>query len=209
MLYKLKPHRWKISRQLLAMSLIAFGKTAAQCKRFSQTELVRNSTSSISRFANLYWTRTSRMVDTYWTKLMMKSPQYVERSVTAIVSWSSTSMEWFQGWTHRRNWKKLALAFFKFALYATIFGFYLYSFIDFMGRLTLFSVSKSWNFGQIVAITVWFPPACEYVHLSIRESLLPSIRCAIPVPWLCCFEIEVLTGCFIRRWHEARLRSQT
>ena len=176
--YKLKPHRSKASAQLSTLFLIALGKIAAQYKRFSQTPLVRNSASSISRFAKIYWTRLSRMADTYWTKLMMKSPQYVEGSVSAILRWSSMSMEWLQGWIHRRNWKKLALAFFKFALYATIIGFYLYSFIDFMGRLTLFSVDKSWNFGQIVAITVWFPPACEYVHLSIREYLLSLIHCS-------------------------------
>lgn len=177
-MYKIKPHRWKASGQLLTIFSIALWKFAAQYKRFSQTQLVRNSASSISRSAKLCWTRLSRMADTYWTKSMMESPQYVEGSVSAIVRWSSTSIEWLQGWIHRRNWKKLALAFFKSALYTTIIGFYLYSFTDFMARLTLFSVDKSWNFGQIVAITVWFPPACEYVHLSIRESHLPSTQCS-------------------------------
>ncbi|KAL8936890.1 MAG: hypothetical protein Q9216_004692 [Gyalolechia sp. 2 TL-2023] len=28
--------------------------------------------------------------------------------------------------------------------------------------------SKTWNFGQIVAITVWAPPVCEFIHLEIR-----------------------------------------
>lgn len=30
--------------------------------------------------------------------------------------------------------------------------------------------TKNWNFGQIVAITVWAVPVFEYLHLSIRES---------------------------------------
>lgn len=174
-IYKLKPHRWKASGQLLALSLIGLGKTAAQCKSFSQTELARNFASLVSRFANIYWTKLSRMADTYWTKLMMKSPHYVEGSISATLRWSSTGIEWLQGWLRRQDWKKSTLAFFKFALYGTITVFYLYSFIDYMARLALFEVSKSWNFGQIVAITVWFPPACEFVHLSIRESVLASI----------------------------------
>lgn len=32
--------------------------------------------------------------------------------------------------------------------------------------------STSWNFGQIVAIAVWAPPLCEYIHLELRKSLL-------------------------------------
>ncbi|KAL8921542.1 MAG: hypothetical protein Q9208_005696 [Pyrenodesmia sp. 3 TL-2023] len=28
--------------------------------------------------------------------------------------------------------------------------------------------NKTWNFGQVVAITVWAPPIVEYIHLEIR-----------------------------------------
>ena len=32
---------------------------------------------------------------------------------------------------------------------------------------------NTWSFGQIVAITVWVPPLCEYFHLEQRKCLPP------------------------------------
>ncbi len=57
--------------------------------------------------------------------------------------------------------------------YVTIIGFYIYFFVIYCGDLALFAwndISKEWSFGQMVAITVWAEPLCEYIHLEIRES---------------------------------------
>ena len=61
------------------------------------------------------------------------------------------------------------------AVYTTFSGLYFYYFALFSENLAWFAItgtySTSWNFGQIVAITVWAPPICEYIHLEMREFL--------------------------------------
>ena len=70
--------------------------------------------------------------------------------------------------------KSLGSAGWLFVLfYATILGLYVYFLIQYCGDLAWFAnngVSTSWTFGQIVAITVWAGPLCEYIHLEIRKS---------------------------------------
>ena len=59
------------------------------------------------------------------------------------------------------------------AIYLTFSGLYLYWFSIFCLYLAKFAASgaysKTWNFGQIVAITVWAPPLFEYIHLELRK----------------------------------------
>lgn len=61
------------------------------------------------------------------------------------------------------------------AIHATVFFVYIYWFAIFLRDLRWFGqiggYSDSWSFGQIVAITVWVGPLCEYLHLEIRKSL--------------------------------------
>lgn len=67
------------------------------------------------------------------------------------------------------------------SLYIVFSCLYIHWFIIFSQLLGWFatnqSYSTSWNFGQIVAISVWAPPLCEYVHLELRKSRpdLPAI----------------------------------
>ena len=68
-----------------------------------------------------------------------------------------------------------------FSLYLVFFGLYIHWFVIFIQDLTWFAYngvdSSKWSFGQIVAISVWAEPLCEYLHLELRESpkiLLPS-----------------------------------
>ena len=70
------------------------------------------------------------------------------------------------------DWLTASQSTFIVLFYATISGFYIYFFVIFCQDLAWFAsngVSKSWSFGQIVAITVWAEPLCEYIHLEIRE----------------------------------------
>ena len=70
------------------------------------------------------------------------------------------------------DWLKASKSAFIFLFYATIVGFYIYFFVIFCQDLAWFAgngVSNVWSFGQIVAITVWAEPLCEYIHLEIRE----------------------------------------
>lgn len=50
---------------------------------------------------------------------------------------------------------------------------YIYWFAVFIKDLEWFAYNgvdvHSWSFGQVVAITVWAEPLCEYFHLELRE----------------------------------------
>ncbi|KAK0508144.1 hypothetical protein JMJ35_009228 [Cladonia borealis] len=69
------------------------------------------------------------------------------------------------------DWRKASKSAFIVLFYATITGFYVQFFLMFCQDLAWFAthgISNSWSFGQIVAITVWAEPLCEYLHLEIR-----------------------------------------
>ena len=56
-------------------------------------------------------------------------------------------------------------------LYWMIFSGCIISFVFFFRSLASFHAqvdTHTWSFGQIVAITVWAPPLCEYLHLELR-----------------------------------------
>lgn len=59
------------------------------------------------------------------------------------------------------------------SLYIVFSVLYIYWFSAFLQDLGWFassgSYSKTWNFGQVVAITVFAPPLCEYIYLELRE----------------------------------------
>ena len=70
------------------------------------------------------------------------------------------------------DWLKASQTAFIFLFYATIISFYMFFFAIYCGDLAWFAsngISNSWSFGQIVAVTVWAGPLCEYIHLEIRE----------------------------------------
>ena len=59
-----------------------------------------------------------------------------------------------------------------FMVYLTFVGLYIWWFRSFFIDLAWFADlvdHHSWGFGQIVAITVWAGPLCEYIHLELRE----------------------------------------
>ena len=71
------------------------------------------------------------------------------------------------------DWLKASQTAFIILFYATIICLYVYFFTTYCVDLAWFAsngISSSWSFGQIVAITVWAGPLCEYIHLEIRKS---------------------------------------
>ena len=71
-----------------------------------------------------------------------------------------------------------AVLIFKIVVAISFLYLYIKFFIMFLSDLAWFAsndvYNKTWNFGQVVAITVWAPPICEYIHLEIRESAVPT-----------------------------------
>lgn len=62
------------------------------------------------------------------------------------------------------------------SLYASAWGVYLSYITDLMSYFQIFltygMINNSWNFGQIVGITVWAEPLVEYAYLELSTSLL-------------------------------------
>lgn len=59
-----------------------------------------------------------------------------------------------------------------FMVYLAFMGVYVGWFRTFFIDLAWFAPlvdRDSWGFGQVVAITVWAGPLCEYIHLELRE----------------------------------------
>ena len=71
------------------------------------------------------------------------------------------------------DWPSTTTLAIVFSLYLIFFGLYIHWFKIFIQDLEWFAYngvdSSSWSFGQIVAISVWAEPLCEYLHLELRE----------------------------------------
>lgn len=86
------------------------------------------------------------------------------------------------------DWPHKLRRFLVICLYWTIFLGCIISFIFVFLGLALFLPKvdmKTWSFGQIVAMTVWAPPLCEYFYLEWRKCLhlichRKSYRCLGP-----------------------------
>ena len=71
-----------------------------------------------------------------------------------------------------QDWRGKGRRIIVFIVYSTICAFYIWWFRTFFIDLAWFADlvdHHSWSFGQIVAITVWAGPLCEYLHLEIRK----------------------------------------
>lgn len=70
------------------------------------------------------------------------------------------------------RWKHSVQVAFKSGVFILFSSLYLRFFTMFLRDLAWFAknnvYSDTWNFGQIVAITVWAPPIVEFIHLEIR-----------------------------------------
>lgn len=71
-----------------------------------------------------------------------------------------------------QDWPGKGLKIVVFLIYLAVVALYIWLFTTFFIDLAWFSGlvdQHSWGFGQIVAITVWAGPLCEYIHLELRE----------------------------------------
>ena len=73
---------------------------------------------------------------------------------------------------HPMTTRSVLLYLFLYSIYILFFIIYTWYFSLFLGDLHFFSATKvyntSWNFGQVVALSVWLPPICEYIYLELR-----------------------------------------
>lgn len=120
-------------------------------------------------------------------------------------TWDSTKHIYYTA-DYARVFRQCIIA----SLYIIFSALYFYWFSIFSKLLGWFAensyYSTAWNFGQIVAITVWAPPLFEYIHLEIRESTLSidSITfTSSPV-----YIARIITDVYHRRY-APRLRPQT
>ena len=84
---------------------------------------------------------------------------------------STNNAEPFDRYT---DYPMIMLRVFVAALYLLFTGLYIYYFFLFCSNLATFvqynQLTKTWNFGQVVAIMVWAQPLCEYLHLEFSTS---------------------------------------
>lgn len=123
----------------------------------------RRSSSSCLASWKPRWTQSewfTKVTDTTSKDLRLRGLLTKEAIIKTFKSFRST------------DWLKASQTAFIVLFYATIIGFYVFFFVTYCQDLAGFAsyqISRSWSFGQIVAVTVWAGPLCEYIHLEIRE----------------------------------------
>ena len=176
-------------------------------QRFSDFQLKRRITEMTPSWLRRLpsWTKNPFLADRY-TRLqqntlpsMMSLLRHVHQDVkshASVLDWPSTLIS-------------AAVV----SMYLLFFCLYIYWFAVFIKDLEWFAYNgvavNSWSFGQVVAITVWAEPLCEYFHLELRE--LPAIPNSSPDSETRTDDVgdqfDWLTG-FARR-HETRVRASS
>ena len=126
------------------------------------------------------WTKYPLVIDPY-TRLQQNTLPtikfYTRRAYQDVKTHASTL-----------DWASTMITATLFSMYLVFSGLYIHWFIIFIQDLEWFAYngvdSHSWSFGQIVAISVWAEPLCEYLHLELRK--LPS-----PLQSLLNFEMKM------------------
>ena len=94
----------------------------------------------------------------------------IKASVT-LVTLISTRIENLERRAASHDWPRKYRRFLVIFLYWIIFlGCIVCFAFDFIGLASFQTKvdNRTWTFGQVVAITVWTPPLCEYFHLELR-----------------------------------------
>ena len=125
------------------------------------------------------WKQMSRKLPS-WAKHPLVIDSYTRLQLNTLPSIKAHSRRAYQDVrTHAStlDWPRTLISATIFSLYLLFFGLYIHWFKIFIQDLAWFAYNgvdrHSWSFGQIVAISVWAEPLCEYFHLELRES--PSI----------------------------------
>ena len=102
--------------------------------------------------------------------LRISSTIIIRASIT-LVTLMSMRIEKLEKRAASHDWPRKSRRFLVILLYWIIFlGCIVCFAFDFLG-LASFQTKvdrQTWTFGQVVAITVWTPPLCEYFHLEVR-----------------------------------------
>lgn len=112
------------------------------------------------------WTKHPLIVDSYTRLQQNMLPAmkgHIHRAYQDVMTHTSTL-----------DWPSTMTSATIFSLYLVFFGLYIHWFKIFIEDLKWFAYHgvdpTKWSFGQIVAISVWAEPLCEYFHLELRES---------------------------------------
>lgn len=112
------------------------------------------------------WTKHPLIIDTYARLQQNTFPTikvYTRRAYRDLKTHASTL-----------DWPSMIAPAALFSIYIIFSGLFFHWFKIFIQDLEWFAYNgvdiHTWSFGQIVAITVWAEPLCEYFHLELRES---------------------------------------
>ncbi len=134
------------------------------------------------------WKQTSRKLPR-WTKHPLIIDTYIrfqQNTLPAMKVHTRRAYQDVKAHASTLDWPSTMTSAALFSMYLIFFGLYIHWFKIFITDLEWFAYngvdSSSWSFGQIVAITVWAEPLCEYFHLELREfpdplDISPSQGC--------------------------------
>lgn len=117
---------------------------------------------------------------------LRKSSTIIMKASITLVTLISMGIDNLEKRAASRDWSRKFRRFLVICLYWMIFLGCIVSFVfEFLGLASFLAKVdiKTWTFGQIVAITVWAPPLCEYFHLELlgmtkgfQHRLLPPYK---------------------------------
>ena len=118
-----------------------------------------------------FWQLQSRRLQSWRGPSWIKFGGFTKRKRTTSMT---TPLQGSLNGSEPKQWSKICWKYFIVLSYLFVFIYYIVGFSIFCQDLAWFAShgvdSKTWSFGQIVAITVWAQPLCEYFHLELRES---------------------------------------
>ena len=150
-------------------------------QRFNNHRLKRQLSEKVPSWRNLTrvvpsWKKTSRRLPS-WTRHPLIIDTYARLQRNTFPTMKVYTRRAYQDLkTHADtlNWPSTIASAILFLIYLLFSGLYFHWFKIFIQDLEWFAYNgvdiHSWSFGQIVAITVWAEPLCEYFHLELRKS---------------------------------------
>ena len=157
-----------------------YGKHYWIRQRFRDYQLKRQSTEKTSSWKYVTrkvpsWKETLRRLPS-WTKNSFLADRYTRLQQNTLPSMMSLIRRVHQDVKSQASvldWPSTLTSAAVVSMYLLFFCLYIYWFAVFIKDLEWFAYNgvavDSWSFGQVVAITVWAEPLCEYFHLELRE----------------------------------------
>ena len=156
------------------------GKHCWIIHRFSNYQSKRRLTEKTPSWKNVtrkvpLWKETSRRLPS-WTKNPFLADRYTkiqQNTLPTMVSLFRRVHQDVKSHASVLDWPSTLTSAAVVSMYLLFFFLYIYWFAVFIKDLEWFAYNgvavNSWSFGQVVAITVWAEPLCEYFHLELRE----------------------------------------